>query len=112
MNEAPGELIALIWDGRPDAYYVNGHVTSQLATHAMIVEYGEDFDCTNASLHYLWAQWIHESEEDADVPDGCTYEFRTSVTEQPGWFPVTELVFNKSILTERASDSRKTTHEN
>jgi hypothetical protein len=26
MNEKPGELIPLVWDGKPEAYYVKGHI--------------------------------------------------------------------------------------
>lgn len=102
MREKNGELIQLYWEGRPDGYYVKGHVSDAEAVSAVESYYGDDVPCTGADIKHVWAKWVPVG-EDSDVPEGCDFELRIRETQRAGWFKVTRLV--------PAADAKEPTHD-
>jgi len=88
MKEKPGEIILLCWDGKPDAYYVKGHVPYNEAIYA-VCDY-EGFDPEKMKASHVWAKWCRVSEDDG-FPEGVELSFRVQKKESRGWFKVTEV---------------------
>jgi hypothetical protein len=89
-KEKCGELISLVWEDKPPAYYFKGHVPLYVAI--MEVENWDDnLDCKGAIINHVWAKYVRARKDDG-LPDGCTMAFRTSTVERKGWFKVTALL--------------------
>jgi hypothetical protein len=52
-NRKPGEYIYLSWDGHPDYYAVNGHVTKDILCNEILREEGTDLSEKDTCLAYM-----------------------------------------------------------
>lgn len=89
MKEKHGEIIDLMWDGKPFAYYIKGYVDKAEAA-AIISNYLQIIGFV-AEVRHIWAKWCFATEDDG-VPEGCKFVFRTQSIESKGWFKVTEVI--------------------
>jgi hypothetical protein len=90
MKEKIGELIKLEWDGRPDAYYVKGHIDKGEAVTVVEDYHGALSMGKSPVVNYVWAKWCTATEDDG-VPEGCEFTLRVQQEESRGWFRVTEV---------------------
>lgn len=90
MKEKQGELIDLIWEGNPEAYYVKGHIDKGVAVTVVENYHGAFKMGKNPNVNYVYAKWCKATEDDG-VPDGVEFTFRVRNDESKGWFKVTEV---------------------
>ena len=94
MREKTGELIDLIWDGKPDGYYIRGHVGIDEAKNAMRAYDGEK-EYPAAKITHIWFKWVRAGEEDGAL-EGCTLMLRTSKTERKRWSRATRFDYGEA----------------
>lgn len=102
MKEKIGEPINLIWDGKPDAYYVKGHVDKDEAIDTICDYEGFPLLVCDMVADHIYAKWCKATED--DMVDGCDFSFRTRHVARAGWFKVTEVRLKKDAAKEANAD--------
>lgn len=103
MKERIGQVMDLYWtgDGRPDAYYVRGHVELSEALEALTEYYelpAEELGIKtgrHAWARYVFAGWVLRG-------DGVDHALRVYDDHSRGAFPVTEFRVEQRARCERA----------
>lgn len=91
-----GEYICLYWDGEPDAWYVKGHVSEEIARQECVREEAIGPE-EEIAIWHKYARWVF-ADESARL-DGHERVFHTSMLPSRGAFKVTE-------VRKRASEAR------
>ena len=86
-----GEYIPLVWEGRPDAYYIKGNVSREDGINILIGE-GVIDNATDVGLAvHVYGRWSAQG----DAPEGCTTVLREYLEPGRGRFSMTG--FNVSV---------------
>ncbi len=96
MRYNDGEIIDLSWDGRPDAYYIKGHVSHEDGIYTLI-DFGKiDNAADVGQAVHKYGRWSMQG----DAPDGCNCVLRDYKNPGRGRFKVT--VFGVGIFAQQA----------
>ena len=86
MRYENGEYMSLIWEGgRPDAYYVRGHVSRSEGIDTLINEGAIDEESEVGEAVRKYGRWSMEG----DMPEGCNCVLREYKESGRGRFKIT-----------------------
>jgi len=66
MKAAEGEYIPLIWDGKPDAYYIRGHVSHEEGIEILLEDGVIYEDTIIGQAQHIYARWSMEPGENGN----------------------------------------------
>ena len=84
-----GEYMYLVWDGRPDAYYIRGHVEHAAGVDILIQAGAVDCEELRDELgqaEHIYGRWSMQG----DAPEGCSCVLREYNTPGRGRFKITK----------------------
>lgn len=85
MSFIEGEYIPLIWDGKPDAYYIKGHVSHEDGIKILFEGGIIDDETEVGQAQHIYARWSTQG----DAPQNVTQVLREYNKPGRGRFKVT-----------------------